>query len=83
MDSAAQDIDEALQSLTGVKEVSVLERSGELTRYQLLPADGASLVQPVSQLARERGWDVEELHVERGRLDDVFRDITMGERQRT
>ena len=83
VDSAAQDIDEALQSLTGVKEVSVLERSGELTRYQLLPADGASLVQPVSQLARERGWDVEELHVERRRLDDVFRDITMGERQRT
>jgi hypothetical protein len=30
----------------------------------------------VAGLARERGWQLEELHVEHGRLDDVFREIT-------
>jgi hypothetical protein len=36
--------------------------------------------QPISdtivRLARERGWPVTGLYVERGRLDDVFRTIT-------
>jgi len=24
----------------------------------------------------DRGWEVDDLHLERGRLDEVFRDIT-------
>ena len=30
----------------------------------------------VGRLIRERGWEVEELQLHRGRLDEVFRDIT-------
>ncbi|HAG96739.1 MAG TPA: multidrug ABC transporter ATP-binding protein, partial [Gammaproteobacteria bacterium] len=31
---------------------------------------------PVNELIQKFGWQVEELHVERGRLDEVFRTIT-------
>jgi hypothetical protein len=30
----------------------------------------------VADLARDRGWTITGLQVERGRLDDVFREIT-------
>jgi len=30
----------------------------------------------IADLARERGWTITGLRVERGRLDDVFREIT-------
>jgi ABC-2 type transport system ATP-binding protein len=33
----------------------------------------------VSELIRQRGWTVRELDVERGRLDEVFRNLTRGE----
>ena len=42
----------------------------------VLPAGEASLVGPVSAQAHSNGWQVTGMHVERGRLDDVFRAIT-------
>jgi ABC-2 type transport system ATP-binding protein len=46
-------------------------------------AEGALLASAVSELARERGWQVHGLTVERGRLDEVFREITgAGEQHR-
>ena len=39
----------------------------------------AALVQAAFALARQRGWKVKELNVERGRLDEVFRSLTRGE----
>ena len=30
-------------------------------------------------MARERGWPIHELRVERGQLDEVFRRVTVGE----
>jgi hypothetical protein len=30
-------------------------------------------------MVRERGWELEELRVERGQLDEVFRRVTIGE----
>ncbi len=66
----------ALAALEGVAGVEVLEAlDGRLT-LQARPADGASLAAPVSALARDHGWRVHALSVERGRLDQVFRDIT-------
>ena len=37
---------------------------------------GNPVVGAIADLARERGWTVNGLQVERGRLDDVFREIT-------
>jgi ABC-2 type transport system ATP-binding protein len=42
----------------------------------VFPREGSSLFAPVNQLIQAQGWQVDELHVERGRLDEVFRTIT-------
>lgn len=45
----------------------------------LFSKDGESILQPVNALIQQQGWDIEEINVESGRLDDVFRQITEGE----
>jgi ABC-2 type transport system ATP-binding protein len=59
-----------------VKAVETNAETNGIVRCHIYPENGASLVTMVSQAAREQGWDIEELHVERGRLDDVFRLLT-------
>ena len=70
---------EAIKQIPGVASVEILVAEGERVRLQVYPVDNALLAAPVSQLAREKDWAVEELHVERGRLDEVFREITSGD----
>jgi ABC-2 type transport system ATP-binding protein len=43
----------------------------------LFPRDRLPILAEVAELARARGWTASGLRVERGRLDDVFRAITM------
>jgi ABC-2 type transport system ATP-binding protein len=64
-------VSEALGALSGVSRVEVC---GD--RLTVLPEGGASLLPAVGRLALERGWDVQELQVETGELDQVFRQIT-------
>ncbi len=42
----------------------------------VLPRGGKPVVGEIADLARNRGWTITGLQVERGRLDDVFREIT-------
>lgn len=51
-------------------------REGELTVF---PAPGCKLFEVISDTVRERDWQVSELRLEAGRLDEVFRQITRGE----
>lgn len=74
--NTADDTKDSLCKLSGVDSVETLEQTNNVVRLQIYPKDGQSLVGAVSQVARERGWEVEELSVERGRLDEVFRSIT-------
>jgi ABC-2 type transport system ATP-binding protein len=69
-------IDDALHALPGVREV---ESDGD--RRTLLAADTsegarADLLPGFLALANERQWQVSDLVVERGRLDEVFRRLT-------
>ena len=61
-----------LRTLPGVASVE----KGVDGHVVVLPAGGRSLLAPVGQFALTRGWQVEELVVERGQLDDVFRQVT-------
>jgi ABC-2 type transport system ATP-binding protein len=45
-------------------------------RLTALPRDGATLLSALSQLAEAQGIALKELHLESGRLDEVFRTIT-------
>jgi ABC-2 type transport system ATP-binding protein len=66
----------ALLRLPGVASVEDFE-DGEGRALMIFPRNGASIVAEITDLLRTAGWPVAGLRVERGRLDDVFRGITL------
>jgi ABC-2 type transport system ATP-binding protein len=66
----------ALLRLPGVLAVEPVEDiEGEA--LMIFPRDGRSIIAEISDLVRTAGWSVAALRVERGRLDEVFRTITL------
>jgi ABC-2 type transport system ATP-binding protein len=63
----------AVAALPSVADVEVSERDVRLTA---LPRSGAAILAAVSELASSKGLVLKELHLESGRLDEVFRSIT-------
>jgi ABC-2 type transport system ATP-binding protein len=63
----------ALAALPSVAEVEMSERDGRITA---LPRSGATILPAVAELAAAQGFKLKELHLESGRLDEVFRSIT-------
>jgi len=68
----------ALGALAGVAEVEEVSGQGDLATLRVIPSNGRLLLDDVAGLAKEKGWQIEQIFVEPGRLDDVFRDITTG-----
>jgi len=77
--NAANGIRDALAGLPNVRGVEIDEEAGERVRLHVFPEGGAMLIEEVGRMVRERGWEIEELRVERGQLDEVFRNVTVGE----
>ena len=63
----------AIAALPAVAEVEVVEREARLTA---LPKSGQPLLGALNELASQQGLKLKELHLESGRLDEVFRTIT-------
>jgi ABC-2 type transport system ATP-binding protein len=63
----------ALAALPSVADVEVSERDVRLTA---LPRSGAPIFAAISELASAKGLALKALHLESGRLDEVFRSIT-------
>lgn len=70
-----------LASLSGVAAVEELQAEAGVSRFLVLPVEGASPFNAVREAVQSAGWDLVDLSVERGRMDDVFREITLGESQ--
>ena len=71
------EIAEVVGSITGVKEAVPI--AGGIT---IFPEDiDNTLFTKVLEVSLARGWKVDSLYVESGRLDDVFRSLTEGESQ--
>lgn len=66
----------ALEALAGVARVDTVPASSELRSFFVYPKPGSTIAPAVSHLALQHRWEVEELHVHRGQLDEVFRTIT-------
>jgi ABC-2 type transport system ATP-binding protein len=64
--------------LGALSGVAAVEPVGDKESDALIvfPRDRRPVIGDIADLARERGWKISELRVERGRLDDVFREIT-------
>jgi len=72
----AATLEQALQSASGVRQVEVTGRDGDEIEAVAFAQDGAHILDAVRGVIDSRGWRTSTLFVERGRLDDVFRDIT-------
>jgi ABC-2 type transport system ATP-binding protein len=68
----------ALPGVTAVEPIGDGEGNGLI----VFPRDGRAVVAEIAALARERGWTITGLRVERGRLDDVFREVTAARPER-
>jgi ABC-2 type transport system ATP-binding protein len=74
-------VEHCVTLLNQIGEVSAVETKvqpnglGELTAF---PAEGCEILDLVRSMIDREGLDVAEIYVDRGRLDDVFRDLTIG-----
>jgi ABC-2 type transport system ATP-binding protein len=62
------------------KKANVVKEEGSLNTFRIYPKDGAAagaLARQLAEIAAAEKWRVDELHTEEGRLDEVFRSITM------
>jgi ABC-2 type transport system ATP-binding protein len=65
----------AIKMLPEVATTEVDEKNGRITAF---PAPGKLPLAPINALAERQHWALAELHLESGRLDEVFRTITGG-----
>jgi len=70
----ASAIDE-IKSIPQVAEVEINEKESEIV---VIPKNGSVLLPSISQLIERHSWQVNSLYLQRGRLNEVFRDITGG-----
>ncbi len=64
----------AEQKIAALPQVAKVEQeSGYLVA---IPSGEENLYQPIHQLITDQGWQIKEMNIERGRLDEVFRSIT-------
>lgn len=65
-----------IEGLAGVKSVELSSRADGLAELTAFPSEGQAILDSVNTQLRSSGIDVEEVRVEHGRLDEVFRRIT-------
>lgn len=72
------DIRTSLGALAGVATVESAASTAGTIRLTAIPDNNASIIGAVHQCVRDHDWAIDELFVEPGRLDEVFRTITLG-----
>jgi ABC-2 type transport system ATP-binding protein len=68
------------RDVEALDEVASVESSEKELRLTAFPKPGRLVLPAVSALAARGGWPLKELHLESGRLDEVFRTITSNTR---
>jgi ABC-2 type transport system ATP-binding protein len=68
----------AEEKIRGLPEVAGTELDENAGRLTAFPAPNKLPLSAINELAGSQGWEFSELHLESGRLDEVFRTITGG-----
>jgi len=66
-----------LAQLTTARRISILKEDSTGVTVRIFPRTELNGVLARSVAEAAQGWRIEELHTEEGRLDEVFRSITM------
>ena len=72
----ADAVKSALAALSGVSSIETVSTADGQLLLRAMPKNGAAIVTDVASIIRQKALVVEEIFVERGKLDDVFRQIT-------
>ncbi len=70
-------LNEKLSQLSSVKRTTILSEESTRVTVRVFPRPEVNGMLAASIADAAQGWRIEELHTEEGRLDDVFRNITM------
>jgi ABC-2 type transport system ATP-binding protein len=74
-----------LAQVPGARRATVVKEAAAGATVRVFPqprTENGALARAVHEAATREGWKVEELHTEEGRLDEVFRSITLPETMR-
>jgi ABC-2 type transport system ATP-binding protein len=71
-----EDLAAARREIAALAEVSEVEAEERELKLTAVPRAGKNVLPAVSALISKYDWDVPELHLESGRLDEVFRTLT-------
>ena len=80
--TSASELKDRLAQLPGSRKVLVVSEGPGATAVRVYPKGGPAngeLARGIAELAAAQRWNLEELHTEEGRLDEVFRTITLPE----
>ena len=73
------DIEAVATALRGVAGVTEVELDAAGKRFTAFPDGDAMILAEIGDMAAEQSWPLEQLQLESGRLDEVFREITAPE----
>lgn len=71
----AQEQEGAETALAGIANIESVEALADRS-FMLFPQNGQMLLPEVVRWLDDKQWEVENIHLEKGRLDDVFRQVT-------
>jgi ABC-2 type transport system ATP-binding protein len=72
----AKDLSAVRAGLETIGDVASIEVDAATSRISAFPKSGKQLFAQVSEMLRARQLEIDEIRVERGRLDEVFRNVT-------
>jgi ABC-2 type transport system ATP-binding protein len=72
-------VTQKLSNLSTVKRAVILKEDASGVTARVFPKPNTNGALALSIADAAQGWRIEELHTEEGRLDEVFRDITMAD----
>jgi ABC-2 type transport system ATP-binding protein len=75
--NVAPRVEQLLGELPGVQAVETVGKVNGVATLIVLPRAGAEIVRPVDEVVQRERIVVDEFAVEQGRLDDVFRELTL------
>lgn len=76
------EVEDALNKVGGVKKVTELPTDDRAHAYELSGEDGTDLRPELFRLVADKGWVLLELHRDTQTLEDVFRQLTIGDERR-
>jgi ABC-2 type transport system ATP-binding protein len=75
--NVAPRVEQLLRELPGVQAIEIVGKVNGVATLIVLPRAGAEIVRPVDEVVQRERIVVDEFAVEQGRLDDVFRELTL------